>query len=167
MNIEYSKPTYDTMTRNWINENGSKKVTEISGTTKDQTQAIINSVIAEAVKDGLSEDQTQRLLITEMQSKAAVLARYRAGVISRTETSAASQAANHNAAKATGLPLRKKWKANLDGRERDTHKHVDGQIKRMDEDFIVGGSRLKHPSDPHGEAKEVINCRCVELIILD
>lgn len=63
-------------------------------------------------------------------------------------------------AKSKGADVVKQWDATLDGRTRDSHAHVDGEIRELDEKFSNG---LRFPSDPHGAAGEVINCRCALL----
>lgn len=65
-----------------------------------------------------------------------------------------------NEAKSKGADVVKQWDATLDGRTRDSHAHVDGEIRELDEKFSNG---LRFPSDPHGAAGEVINCRCALL----
>ena len=61
------------------------------------------------------------------------------------------------AAKAKGADVVKQWDAVLDGRTRDSHRRVDGEIRELDEKFSNG---LMFPGDPSGSAAEVINCRC-------
>ena len=67
-----------------------------------------------------------------------------------------SRDAQH-AAKAKGADIVKQWDATLDGRTRDSHRRVDGEIRELDEKFSNG---LMFPGDPSGSAAEVINCRC-------
>lgn len=61
------------------------------------------------------------------------------------------------ATKAKGADIVKQWDAVLDGRTRDSHRRVDGEIRELDEKFPNG---LMFPGDPSGSAAEVINCRC-------
>lgn len=72
------------------------------------------------------------------------------------------QAANdaQHKAKASGADVVKQWDAALDGKTRDSHRMVDGQIRELDEKFSNG---MMYPSDPAGGAAEVINCRCALL----
>lgn len=58
---------------------------------------------------------------------------------------------------AKGADVLKQWDATLDGRTRDSHRHVDGEIRELDEKFSNG---LMFPGDPNGSAAEVVNCRC-------
>lgn len=62
-------------------------------------------------------------------------------------------------AKDKGADVVKQWDATLDGRTRDEHRLADGQTREWDEDFEVGGEKMKAPSIG-GSARNVINCRC-------
>jgi SPP1 gp7 family putative phage head morphogenesis protein len=63
-------------------------------------------------------------------------------------------------AKKKGCKIVKQWDATLDGKTRDSHRAVDGEIREIDEPFSNG---LMFPSDPDGAAAEVVNCRCALL----
>lgn len=64
-----------------------------------------------------------------------------------------------HAAKDAGADIVKQWNAALDGKTRDTHRQLDGQIRELDEPFEVGGMTAMYPSD-FGDPAEDINCRC-------
>ena len=84
----------------------------------------------------------------------------RTKTIARTEGHRIQQTSAVNAqqkAKAKGADVLKQWDASLDGRTRDSHRQVDGEIKELDEKFSNG---LMFPGDPNGGAAEVVNCRC-------
>lgn len=156
--LERKDEEYASMMRQWIERNVGAKVTEISGTTKDQSQRVIRDAIAEATEEGLGQDGIGDLVQTRMRERGSILSRHRARVIARTETHTASQAANSEAAAATGLQLRKVWISAGDAR--DDHSSADGQTVAMKDPFDVGGERLMYPGDPSGSAENVINCRC-------
>lgn len=83
--------------------------------------------------------------------------------IARTEGHRIQQASTRDAqrfAKSKGVDVVKQWDATLDGKTRDSHRAVDGEIRELDEKFSNG---LEYPGDPNGPAAEVINCRCVSL----
>lgn len=60
-------------------------------------------------------------------------------------------------AKNKGADIVKQWDSTLDGRTRESHRSVDGEIKQLEEKFSNG---LMHPGDSSGRAAEVCNCRC-------
>ena len=76
----------------------------------------------------------------------------------RVQVEAASDA--QYAAKEAGADIVKQWSAALDGRTRESHARVDGEIRELDEKFSNG---LKYPGDSAGGAAEVVNCRCALL----
>lgn len=59
-----------------------------------------------------------------------------------------------NAAK-MGIDVQKRWLAALDKRTRASHRHLDGETVKLDEEFSNG---LKYPGDPDGAGSEVYNC---------
>ena len=63
-------------------------------------------------------------------------------------------------AKDMGADVVKQWDSTLDGKTRDSHAQIDGEVKELDEKFSNG---LMFPGDPNGIAAEVINCRCALL----
>lgn len=66
------------------------------------------------------------------------------------------------AAKTKGASVVKQWDASLDGRTRETHRELDGQIREVDEPFEANGQKAMFPGD-FGDPAEDCNCRCVSL----
>ena len=102
--------------------------------------------------------------------------RYRGEVIGRTESLRAMNVAHMHALEGViekgGIVNRqnakREWNATLGSpRTRDTHIAVHGQVRGIDETWTVGNSELRYPGDPQGEAKEVIQCRCVTISRVD
>jgi hypothetical protein len=56
--------------------------------------------------------------------------------------------------------LQKQWMATGDFRTRDSHLSAHGQIRNVDQPFVVGGEELMFPHDPAASAKNVVYCRC-------
>lgn len=56
-----------------------------------------------------------------------------------------------------GIVVYKTWLATLDGSVRDSHARLDGEERKVDEEFSNG---LRYPGDFMGEPAEVWNCRC-------
>lgn len=84
----------------------------------------------------------------------------RAKTITRTEGHRIQNTAARDSAeeaKRHGADLVKVWDATLDGKTRDSHRRVDGEIRELNEKFSNG---LDFPGDSSGSAAEVINCRC-------
>lgn len=55
------------------------------------------------------------------------------------------------------LGIKKQWVSTLDGKTRDRHKRLDGEVVDIDKPFSNG---LMYPGDMSGPPGEVINCRC-------
>lgn len=94
----------------------------------------------------------------------------RATVIARTETIGALNAGRFDAFRAVAeedpdLELERIWLATDDSRTRHTHDEADGQRVPLGSPFIVGGAELMFPGDPSGPPQEVIQCRCVALLV--
>lgn len=119
---------------------------------------VITQEISRGIASGLSYADIARNISNV--SKAPLS---RAKTIARTESHRIKSAAAYQAAldaKAKDADIVKQWDAALDGKTRDSHRRVDGEIKELEEPFSNG---LLYPGDPSGRAAEVINCRCVAL----
>lgn len=90
----------------------------------------------------------------------------RAKTIVRTEGHRVQQASSadaRDAAKAQGCSVVKQWDSTLDGKTRDTHRALDGQIRETDKPFeSSSGRKARYPGD-FGDPAEDCNCRCVAL----
>lgn len=65
-------------------------------------------------------------------------------------------------AKAKGADVVKQWDSSLDGKTRDTHRQLDGQIRELGEPFEVEGKEAMEPGG-FGRPEEDCNCRCALL----
>ena len=59
--------------------------------------------------------------------------------------------------------LNKQWLAREDSSTRPGHARADGQIRPINQPFIVNMEPLMMPGDPAGSPSNVINCRCKSL----
>lgn len=133
----------------------SKGLYNALGVNLSKLKKSIASEVSRGIASGLSYAEIARNISNV--SKAPLS---RAKVISRTEGHRIQQTATRDAqqaAKAKGADVVKQWDAALDSRTRDSHRHVDGEIRELDEKFSNG---LMFPGDPNGGAAEVVNCRC-------
>ena len=121
----------------------------------------IDRIISKAFEE---EGLTQQEIAQSLRNKAPQISASRAAMITRTETHSAvghAQHAYHEVVKDTvGVNMQKRWVATADGRTRSAHALANGQVVNFDEDFLVGGSRMRFVGDPRGGARNVINCRC-------
>jgi HK97 family phage portal protein len=134
----------------------SKKVTQITETTRTGVRKIIGDGIASGASvDDMSDDL--RRLYDGFKG-------IRANTIARTETANSSnfgKAAQVNETEERlDLKLVKTWVSVQDDRTREDHVAADGQTVLNSDQFTVGGEQLDFPGDPNGSAATVINCRC-------
>jgi len=94
----------------------------------------------------------------------------RATVIARTETIGALNAGRVEAFKIVAadepdVQFELMWLATDDSRTRPNHRTAEGQRVPIGSSFNVGGFELAFPGDPTGPPQEVIQCRCVPLLV--
>jgi hypothetical protein len=136
-----------------------RRIQQVTETTRRQ--------IVGAVDRGYRDGSPLPEVASSIRGFIPAIARYRADAIARTETHGAANYGSNEAAKLTGLPLRREWLSAEDERTRETHKEADGQIVGQDEAFSVGGELLMYPGDPSGSPEETVNCRCTLGYLVD
>lgn len=159
LDIHYKKieaSLYDMWLKQWMSKHGGKRIRNASKTTKQDIQQALTT------STRLQEQPND--IIKRLQS-VAVLNRYRADVISRTETHAAAMFASMNTSyvieSETDLKLLKYWLATEDDRTRDAHLDMDPDNGiPLNEQFNVGGESMDAPGDPNADPSNTINCRC-------
>ncbi|HRI06294.1 MAG TPA: phage portal protein [Nannocystaceae bacterium] len=80
----------------------------------------------------------------------------RAATIARTETAKAVSTAREVQMKDAGV-IEHQWISNRDDHVRDSHRELDGDVRRIGEEFKP---HLRRPHDPEAPASETVNCRC-------
>lgn len=140
----------------------AEKVTEIVGTTKDLAKKVIKKSLLLA-NEGKSIDQIASNMRKSLKESGGPISSGRAHMIARTEVIGAANNATHEAANSLGLDLEHKWI--VGGKNvRSTHYAAQAEgWKPMSEGWQMSGVTMMHPHDPVGPAKEVINCKCVEI----
>ena len=118
----------------------------------------VRRVIEAGVDEGLTSGQLSKRIRGFYNDRSA----YKALRVARTETASAAGYGQREAAKQSGVVKKKRWVSARDDRVRDSHKHIDGQTRKLDERYSNG---LMYPGDSSGPGSEVIHCRCVESYI--
>ena len=113
----------------------------------------------EELAQGIEAGDDMRRLAARVQAAAGVTGP-RAMVIARTEVVAANNAASLAQARMLGNNVIKEWLATNDLRTRPAHKEADGQRRKINDKFEVGGLPLAFPGDPTGPPDLVVACRC-------
>lgn len=130
------------------------------GVDVSKLKKTIASEITRGIASGLLYDD-----ITRNIALAGGITAKRAKTITRTEAGRVQEQATFDAANkalAAGADVVKQWSAIRDGKTRDTHRMLDGQVREVNEPFTVGGHKAMHPHG-FGIAAEDCNCRCTML----
>lgn len=138
-----------------------KKVVEINVTTQTKLRAQMREAFAN--NETLQEVQARIKAVFKEASNSRALR------IARTESAMSVSTGRHVTMKTSGIS-RKGWLTAGDENVRATHVQAGSAYRKgipIDGAFIVGGARLMHPNDPAGPAKEIVNCRCVLMPIVD
>lgn len=124
----------------------------------------LSKQIAAEISRGISNAATYAEIARNIASFSNI-PKNNAARIARTEAHRIQNKATADAqwkAKEKGADVVKQWDSTLDGRTRDSHRKLDGQIRELDEPFEVNGMTAMQPGD-FGDPAEDCNCRCVLL----
>lgn len=122
--------------------------------------------VGRAIREGkpLTRTQVDRMVARYEQR----YLKFRAEVIARTESIGALHAGARegweqaiDAKVIAASEIRRKWVTAADGRVRDSHASMNGQLRGFDEAFVSGsGILLLYPHDPSAPFSETVQCRC-------
>ena len=116
----------------------------------------IQSVMMQGILQGMSIPELAKRLAETVGDRNMTSAIRNA----RTMTTGAQNAGrvdSYKRAKDMGIEMKQMWIATLDGRTRDSHRHLDGEMVEVGETFSNG---CRFPGDPQGRPEEIYNCRC-------
>ncbi len=115
----------------------------------------LNSAVMQSIIQGESvKDLAKRLAsVTDMNQTSAI----RNARTMITSAQNGGREDQYRRAESMGIKLGKRWIASLDHRTRDSHRQLDGEVVKINEQFSNG---LEYPGDPNGDPREVYNCRC-------
>ncbi len=135
--------------------NKSNKIVGVVDTIKRQ----VSTTLSAGAAKGESIDQLAKRVKSVFNA-----ADKRAKTIARTEVIGSTNFARNESIRASGF-IEKEWFTALDEKVRDTHAAAHGDVVRVNEPWIVGGASLMFPGDPNGPPEEIINCRCVPVVV--
>jgi len=139
----------------YLAEKTMKFAVSINRTTDNQ--------LRESLVQGVTAGETMVKLTSRVQTVFHYAETYRNERIARTEVLSSYNYASQAAYVDAGIE-KNEWLATKDSRVRDSHAALDGQIRKIGEEFSNG---LVAPGDISGPANEVINCRCTLLPVVD
>lgn len=126
----------------------------------------VHQAIEDSLIEGINGGETMQELAARVRGEFNGISKARAMTIASTETAAAYGAARQEALEQSGIEW-KKWLTSGNDNVRPTHQAAEGQTRRIDEPYDVGGASLMFPSDGSLGAgpEEVINCHCVSIAV--
>ena len=127
--------------------------------SRDINKTTLEALIEE-LKEGFAEGESIQDLRKRINKVFDQAATYRAERIARTEIVGSSNRGALEAYKQSGIVQKKEWLTARDEKVRDSHWAADGQVKDIDEPFVLGsGVEIMYPGGD-GPPGEIVNCRC-------
>lgn len=125
----------------------------------DWYHKIINNCVTQGIIQGESiRDIAKR--IAETTGERGMNAALRNARTAYTAAQNAGRIEAMHQAERLGIKVQKQWEAILDGRTRQTHRDLDGQVANVDEPFESDLGDIMFPGDPNAAPENVWNCRC-------
>lgn len=135
---------------------------------------VIFEMFNERLREGKTLKETTEEIFEIM--KAPRFYKWQAERIARTETTGAANYAAIKSGYVSGYLMEKVWISGIDARTRRKpinhydHREMNGKRVLLDENFIFNPKTLNedilaYPSDPKGQAGNVINCRCTVAVV--
>lgn len=123
----------------------------------------LKDTVKKEIARGFSTGRDYAFIARQISMRAGV-SLGRACVIARTEghrVTSESEMDCMTTAKSKGADVLKEWISTLDSVTRETHVELDGQIRELEEEFVIpsSGAKAMYPGG-FGIAKEDIQCRC-------
>lgn len=126
---------------------------------KAWNQGIIANTITQGIIQGATIPQIAKRIARDTASRnSKAMIRYARTAMTGAEN--AGRMVTMRRAEDMGINVKKQWLATLDRRTRDSHRHLDGQIRKIDEPFESELGEIMYPGDPEAEPGDVYNCRC-------
>lgn len=122
----------------------------------------LKKTVTSEISRGIASGLSYKAIARNIQA-AAKIPKDRAKAIARTDGHRVMEASADDArrkAKDRGADVYKQWDATMDFRTRETHRMLDGQIRKVDEPFTLGYKKAMYPGS-FGIAEEDCNCRCI------
>lgn len=121
----------------------------------------VNNAITQGIIQGEKLDQISKRLTNGLSAQNENLMK----TFARTGMTQAQNAGRYQRqmdAKKLGINMVKEWMATLDGRTRDSHRHMDGEKIKVGDKWHPQkfSNGCRYPGDPEAPAREVYNCRC-------
>lgn len=154
-NLDNSLDIANPLFTEWIKNNGLNKAKGINDTTK--------KALSKSLADGIDNGDSIIKLRDRISDLYSGIKQSRAMTIARTETVCTINYGSTTSYKQAGIE-KHEWLSSRDGRVRESHADIDGEIVEIDKPFSNG---LLYPGDESGDASEVCNCRCTTVPVFE
>ncbi len=135
----------------------SEDIKHVNDTVKEE--------VRKALRAGVAEGESVPQLSKRVKEHVDEIYKNRSKVIARTEVVKASNFANFTAYDQSGIVEGKEWITTIDGRQRDKHEALDGDVVPLMEPFEIDSYKAMHPGN-FGVASMDINCRCTTAAVV-
>lgn len=118
--------------------------------------------VRQTVTSGLLQGKSLRKIAKDMQN-VADMNKNSAILHAQTAVTGAENAgrqAGFKQAADMGIKFKREWIATLDSHTRDAHRHMDGQLRDVDEPFTSELGKIMYPGDRSANPRNVWRCRC-------
>lgn len=140
-------------------QESSDKITATNETTKQ--------AVRDALEEGILAGEGVDKLAKRIEAVFDEADTYRARMIARTETVGSANKAKLTAFVASGVVESKEWLSVQDGKTRDEHRELDGDIVGLDASFTTDAGYSTPAPGMFGVAGLDINCRCTILPVTE
>lgn len=153
LGLTYNFNKFNKFTRDYLKDKKIHWGKQVAETTEDK----IKELLVEGFEEGLGSYD-----IADLIHDSTYFSYTRAEMVARTEVISSCNYADFVIYNIDDNVYAKKWSATGDDRTRLEHSIADGQVKKLDEPFEVGGELLMYPLDSSlgASGKNIVNCRC-------
>lgn len=132
---------------------------EIMATSVSRT---IRQRLAREIEAGVKANETIGQIADRIRTSFNAFSGPRALMVARTEMANTVNQVRNQVFEEEGIEQHE-WMTANDEAVRESHRQVNGEIRKIGEPFSNG---LMFPGDPSGAAEEVINCRCIAVAVV-
>lgn len=163
-NIDTGFMLYDEQTvRRLIDEDPQILPMPRPGVQKPLAYPYYNRLMTSAITQGIVQGETISQIarrVARTTGEASYKSALRNARTAYTGAQNAGRIEGLHQAQKLGIDVKKRWMATLDGKTRDAHRDLDGQVREVDDPFDSDLGRIMYPGEPTAHPANVYNCRC-------
>ena len=155
ISLDLKFPGLPSATIRWLKTYVPKFADQINQTSRNR--------IMNQIRQGIAQGEGFDKIRKRVDLAYTDFVRSRAPLIASQETGVIASQVQQDTFRQLDIPISEimqTWLTARDVRVRDSHQELEGEQRRIGQEFIAG---VRFPRDPEGPASETINCRCVLL----